>query len=222
MRAPTPFVLSLLLVLTGGVAFAGVSLDGLVTESPFVLKRAEGPATTAVVENATVEFRGMIATKDGVLFGFFDRTKNTSAWVKEHDKDSEFNVRGYDAANDTVALDYQGQKFALALSTAKISTAAPIVNAVARNGGQQGGGQGGGRRGGNGGTGGDNATKRPIDPQALESIAEKVRNQRAQRQAAAANGGGTGAAASTGGGQTADAASGTAAPARQGRSNRNR
>lgn len=177
MRAPSPLFLSLGFCLFAGAASAAVSLDGLATDSPFVLKKDDASAAPVVTENATVEFRGMIATKEGVLFGFFDRTKNTSAWVKQNDKNSEFNVRSFDATVDTVSLDYQGQKFTLPLSTAKIATAVAAPVQIVNNA-QPGMPQ-------------PNVTAQPAnrvqtaqDQQRLESVAAEVRRRRALRQAA--------------------------------------
>jgi hypothetical protein len=152
-------------------------LDGLVAESPFVLKQAED-AAPAATENATVEFRGMIATKEGIFFGLYDRAKNLGAWVRQDDKGADFKVSNYDAAGDLITVDYQGQKFTLPLSSSKIGAAAPtplpVVNATPVPG--------------NPVTAVPGA--RSSDQQRLESVAAEVRRRRALRQAAA-----TGAAA---------------------------
>lgn len=149
-----------------------------------MLKQADN-AAPVVTENASVEFRGMIATKNGVLFGLYDRTKNSSAWVSQDDKGGDFVVRSYDAAGDLVTVDYQGQKFTLPLSIAKIGTAAPsampVVNAPVV-------------AGGNRVTAVPQAGGSKVDDQRrLESVAAEVRRRRALRQAAA---GGTPAPAS--------------------------
>ncbi|MET0262939.1 MAG: hypothetical protein ABW223_08570 [Rariglobus sp.] len=168
--------------LLASAASAAVSLDGLAKDSPFMLKRDEA-AAPVVTENATVEFRGMISTKDGVLFGLYDRTRNTSAWVKQDDKGADFVVRAFDAAGDMVTVDYQGQKLTLPLSAAKIGAAAPspvpVVNAPVNNGGAQ------------------PAVARVNDQQRLESVAAEVRRRRALRQAAASGGAAAPAATNT-------------------------
>ncbi len=155
-------------------AFAvSVPLDGLISESPFVLKQADN-APAAVTEGATVEFRGMFSTKEGVFFGFYDRAKNTGAWVRQDDKNSDFNVSSYDASGELVTVEYKGQRFTLPLSSSKIGAAAPsplpVVNATSNNGTPMSAVQPGAR--------GD-------DQRRLESVAAEVRRRRALRQAAA-------------------------------------
>lgn len=166
-------VFGLCLAATG--ASAAVSLDGLASESPFMPKQEESVAAPAVTEGAALEFRGLIATKDGVLFGLYDRTRNTGAWVRQEDKGADFFVRSYDAANDLVMVDYQGQKFTLPLSASKIALAAPsavpVVNAQPA------------------GVRTPNVAAQPgaraDDQRRLESVAAEVRRRRALRQAAA-------------------------------------
>ncbi|MFA6288173.1 MAG: hypothetical protein WC661_12385 [Opitutaceae bacterium] len=78
-------------MLVGSSLSGTVVLDDLVKSSPFM----PGDQETAVVtppENAAVEFRGMITTKDGMLFGLYDRTKQTGSWVRKDDKDADFVV----------------------------------------------------------------------------------------------------------------------------------
>lgn len=178
MSAPSPLLLALGLILSASItSAASISLDGLVTNSPFMPQREETPETPMVTENAAVEFRGMIATKDGVLFGLYDRTKNIGAWVGQDDASAEFKVSGYDEAADTVTVEYQGQRLTLPLSSAKVGSAAPSPLPVVRNNGSQGGGR-------------VNAVpgSRVDDRRRLESVAAEVRRRRALRQAASNNG----------------------------------
>ncbi len=173
VTSPLFLALGLCFAVTAASA-APVSLDGLVSESPFVLKQAESAAP--VTENATVEFRGVIATKEGVLFGLYDRTKNLGAWVRQDDKSGDFKVSNYDPSGDVVTVDYQGQKFTLPLSSSKIGAAAPTPLPVVNNG-----------QPGNPGarvTAVPQPGGRPNDQQRLESVAAEVRRRRALRQAA--------------------------------------
>lgn len=172
LRFPLSLTLGLCLAATG--ASAAVALDGLATDSPFVPKPADNAAPVAT-EAATVEFRGLISTKEGVLFGLYDRTRNTGAWVRQNDAGAEFKVRSYDAANDMVIVEYQGQKLTLPLSSAKIGAASPsavvpVAAAAPMPGGQAVAAVPGAR---------------PNDQQRLESVAAEVRRRRALRQAAA-------------------------------------
>lgn len=171
MNTPSPlsFVFALCLGAVG--ASAAVSLDGLVAESPFMPKQDDNAAAPVATENAAVEFRGLIATKDGVLFGLYDRTRNVGAWVKEKDKGSDFTVRSYDAAADMVTVDYQGQKYTLPLSTSRIAAAAPSAVPVAARPATMPGGAP------------QQAIAKPADATRLESVAAEVRRRRALRQA---------------------------------------
>jgi hypothetical protein len=171
MNTPSPFVLALALGLGCTGAVAAVSLDGLAAKSPFMPQQEEA-AAPVVTEGAAIEFRGLIATKDGVLFGLYDRSRNLGAWVGEKEKGAEFVVQGYDAANDLVTVDYQGRKFTLPLSASRIGTAAPSPVAVVRPSGPS--------------ISGGSVSARPAQADAtrLESVAAEVRRRRALRQAA--------------------------------------
>ncbi len=171
MPAPSPLFLSIALLLSATAASAAaVSLDGLVTNSPFVLKQSEEVAAPVATEGAAVEFRGIISTQDGLLFGLYDRAKNLGAWVKEGEKGSDFSVSAYDANNDMVTVEYAGQRLTLPLSSAQIGAASasplPVVNP--RQGGPT------------------NVSARADDRRRLESVAAEVRRRRALRQSAAA------------------------------------
>lgn len=152
---------------------AAVSLDGLASESPFMPKKEEN-AAPVVTEGAAVEFRGMISTKEGRLYGLYDRTKNLGAWVREEQAGADFKVRSYDEGKDLVTVEYQGQQFTLPLSLAKIGAAAPsavpVINTAAPV------------------PGGARVTAAPAakvdDQRRLESVAAEVRRRRALRQAA--------------------------------------
>jgi hypothetical protein len=180
MFAQSPLLLTIVVVASASVASAAsVSLDGLVKNSPFMPPQSEQAAAPVVTEGAAVEFRGMITTKEGQLFGLYDRTKNIGAWVKQADAGADFRVSSYDPSADLVTLDYQGQRYTLPLSSARVGAAAPSPLPVVNNGNPQHGGATRvtavpGRRGNN-------------DQQRLESVAAEVRRRRALRQAASSN-----------------------------------
>ena len=147
------------------------SLDELVKDSPFLPKPTGTEAGLVSADNAAVEFRGMIATKDEVLFGLYDRTKQIGAWVGKEQKGADFMVHAFDPGSDTVSFEYQGQKFNLTLASSKVSMAVPTgtlqlpsqpgVNPVV-------------------------VTALPSGDQGrLEAIASEVRRRRALRQGAA-------------------------------------
>lgn len=179
MFAPSPLFHALAFVVSAAsVSAASVSLDGLVKNSPFMPPQTEQAAAPVVTEGAAVEFRGVIATKEGVLFGLYDRTKNVGAWVKQEDAGADFRVNSYDASADLVTLEYQGQRYTLPLSSARVGAAAPSPLPVVNAHPQQ--------------AGSTRVTAVPggrvnNDQQRLESVAAEVRRRRALRQAASSN-----------------------------------
>jgi len=149
---------------------AAISLDGLISNSPFAPHSATGiqPVTS---ETGAIEFRGVISSNDGTVFGLYDRTRNQGAWVRQNEKGSDFTVLAYDVANAVVTVEYQGQKLSLALSPSKIESAVPSLNptiAAAPLGAPA-----------NPSVSGANST----DQRKLESIAAEVRRRRALRVA---------------------------------------
>jgi hypothetical protein len=169
MSAPSSFFVALGFLFSASIASAAaVSLEGLVSNSPFVLKQTDEAAPAPVTEGAAIEFRGVIATKEGMLFGLYDRTKNLGAWVKQDDKSSDFQVSSYDATNDQVTVNYQGQSVTIPLSSSKIAAAAPsalpVVNAPQANQ--------------------PNVQAQADNRRRLESVAAEVRRRRALRQSA--------------------------------------
>ena len=170
MSYPTSILLSLGILLSAIDVSAAISLDGLISNSPFALHSAAGiqPVTS---ETGSIEFRGVIASHDGTVFGLYDRTRNQGAWVRQNEKGADFTVLEYDAANTVVTVEYQGQKLSLALSPSKIESAAPSMNspiAAAPLGAPA-----------NPSVSGANST----DQRKLESIAAEVRRRRALRVA---------------------------------------
>lgn len=84
------------------------------------------PATPT--ENAPLELRGIVSTRQGYLFGLYDPTKRQSMWVRANEPGADFTVRSHDVANDSVTVDYQGRTMTLALKAAKVESMGPIPN----------------------------------------------------------------------------------------------
>lgn len=126
MSYPTSILLTLGISLGAIGVSAAISLDGLSSNSPFAPHSATGiqPVTS---ETGSIEFRGVISSHDGTVFGLYDRTRNQGSWVRQNEKGADFNVLAYDAANAVVTVEYQGQKLSLALSASKIESAAPSL-----------------------------------------------------------------------------------------------
>lgn len=81
-------------------------------------------------DGSSLELRGVIMTSAGPKFSIYDPAKRTSSWVGLEEKGRPFLVRSYDAARDTVSVDFQGQTVTLGLKSAKIA-AAPLENYAA-------------------------------------------------------------------------------------------
>jgi hypothetical protein len=169
MSHPSSFLSSVGLALLLLSSTNAITLDGLTSNSPFVAQSAVG-VPTANPETASLEFRGVIASRDGTVFGFYDRARNQGGWVRQNEAGAEFNVLAYDAANAVVTVDYQGKKLSLALSAAKIETVAPsaIPLAIAAPLGAP--------------AAPTIAAANPNDQRKLEAIAAEVRRRRALRQ----------------------------------------
>ena len=97
---------------------------------------AQAAATTAVTEGAALELRGVMDTGSGMLFGIFDPAKKVSVWSKLNEKDHDFVVKSYDAANETVTVQHGGRTLNLAMRASKVAssgqaTAPPPMSAPA-------------------------------------------------------------------------------------------
>lgn len=104
-----------------------ITLDGLISNSPFIANSTVGTQPTNP-ESTSIEFRGVISSRDGTVFGLYDRTRNQGEWVRQNEKGADFTVLDYDEVNAVVTVEYQGQKLSLALSSSKIDPAVPYAN----------------------------------------------------------------------------------------------
>ena len=167
MSSPSTILITLGLSLGALSSSAAIPLEGLTSNSPFVVHSATGVQPTNP-ETATIEFRGMISSQNSTLFGLYDRTRNQGTWVRQNEKGAEFNVIAYDATNEVVTVDYQGQRLSLALSSAKIGMAAPSTSPVIAAAPL--------------GAPAATVSAGPVDQRRLESVAAEVRRRRALRQ----------------------------------------
>ncbi|PTY08826.1 hypothetical protein DB347_04445 [Opitutaceae bacterium EW11] len=153
------------------------SAQTLSTRSPFM---PEGAAAAGVpTDNAPLELRGIVATKDGYLFGLFDPSKKQSTWARLNEPGANFVVRSHDVANETVNVEYQGRTLTLALKTAKVESMGVLPNPALANMPRP-----------------PNQPTAILNPSAadearrLEGVAAEVRRRRMLRQAAAQQPGG--------------------------------
>lgn len=107
-------------------AAAGLArADALPGPSPFLPPAADSSAA-APTPDATLELRGVVTNDDETLFSIYDSNRHSSDWVKLKENGHGFVVKSYDAARDTVTVDYQGRTLTLALHTAKV-VSAPVT-----------------------------------------------------------------------------------------------
>jgi hypothetical protein len=90
--------------------------------SPF-LPPAAAAASTAPTQDTALELRGVTALGDSQMFSIYDSGRRMSSWTKLNEVGRDYIVRSYDAAKDTVTVDYQGRTLTLVLHTAKVVSA---------------------------------------------------------------------------------------------------
>lgn len=108
-------------ILTTLPAFA-LDLEGLAKNSPF---GGSGTAAGPGAAPSTLEFRGMYA-EDGVnYYSIYNTLTKQSSWVAEGEAPSTnvpVVIKGYDAANETLNIDNDGQPQQMALHQAVVVT----------------------------------------------------------------------------------------------------
>lgn len=109
-----------LLLAIAGPAPAAPALAG---SSPFLPPAGANPSAPS--QDAQLELRGIMAVGNTTMFSIYDLGRRNSVWARLNESGREFVVRGYDAARDSVTVDYQGRVLTLALHTAKV-VAAPV------------------------------------------------------------------------------------------------
>ncbi len=150
----------------------------------------------------------MATDAEGTAYSIFDTTTNKGRWVRAEDSNSPVQIKGFDPANNTLEIEQDGRALRLALKRAVIQSGQSVsamtaagVQAAAQasaperlaGSGRRGGGPGGpggqGRQGRQGQAQGQAQTPK-LDPavqkERLQSLAETVRRNREQRQAAIA------------------------------------
>jgi len=97
-----------------------MNLNGLVTNSPF------GSAKSGVAAgnsgNEPFEFRAVLEENNSKFFSIYDTNTHRSTWVELNDPVNGFSVKGYDAAKESITVDYQGKALTLAIKRAPAAT----------------------------------------------------------------------------------------------------
>lgn len=99
--------------------------------SPFLPPAAVNAPTVATAADTALELRGIMAAGDQQMFSIYDAAKKMSSWTRLNDTSRDFVVRTFDAARDTVTVDYQGRTLTLTLHTAKVISAPNVAPQVA-------------------------------------------------------------------------------------------
>ena len=97
-------------------------LGTLTANSPFApVASAQASANTA----QPLEYRGYYVQESGKpRFNLYDQATQKSTWVEQDETGQPITIRSYDAANDTVVVDWKGKNLNLTLKRAKVQLAA--------------------------------------------------------------------------------------------------
>lgn len=170
--APVYALVSALLAF-GAMPLRAVDLQTLVDRSPFSPPAQAADGTGTAEPQGTLEFRGMVTDTAGTSYSIFDTTTNKGRWVRADDANSPVQVKGFDAANNTLEVEQNGKPVKLPLKRAVIqagqavSAMAPAMPAP------------------NPGAAVQNRPDGAGDARRLEAVAAEVRRRRALRNSAA-------------------------------------
>ncbi len=159
-----------------------VDLNGLVTNSPF------GSARSGTVAgnngNDPLEFRSVSEEGASKFFSIYDTNTHRSTWVELNDPVNGFSVKSYDAAKESITVDYQGKALTLAIKRAAPAvqvfqppaqpTSQPLPNGVVQQPGLNQPGQV------------SPGVPSAVDQQRIQQIQEEIRRRRALRSQAVA------------------------------------
>ena len=130
-RVMRPRALFLAVAVAAAAPASARVVDTLPGPSPFLPPAGSQAATET--PDAPIELRGVVTNEGQTLFSIYDTARKSSDWVGLNETGHPFTVRKYDAAHDTVTVDYQGRALTLALHTAKVASA-PVMLPVMRPG----------------------------------------------------------------------------------------
>lgn len=174
--APVYALVSALLAF-GAMPLRAVDLQTLVDRSPFSPPAQAADGTGTAEPQGTLEFRGMVTDTAGTSYSIFDTTTNKGRWVRADDANSPVQVKGFDAANNTLEVEQNGKPVKLPLKRAVIQAGQPISAMApampAPNAGP-----------GNPGAAVQNRPDGAGDARRLEAVAAEVRRRRALRNSA--------------------------------------
>lgn len=91
-------------------------MSGLLSNSPFGTGKAGALSTNASGE--AFEFRAVLEEGGSKFFSIYETSTRKSNWVELNDPVNGFSVKTYDAAKESITLDYQGRSLTLAIKRA--------------------------------------------------------------------------------------------------------
>lgn len=124
LRGLAAFSLALLVASHAGAQLA--------SKSPFMAPQAAG--TPAPTTGASLEYRGMMQTAQGLKVRIVDPARRAGVWLTANEKDPNFDfvVKQIDVEKDTVTIDYQGRTMTVAQHVPKVASAGapqmPVAN----------------------------------------------------------------------------------------------
>jgi hypothetical protein len=171
-------LISLSLCLAAAFRLAGATvqpdkINGLLNNSPFGQSRTG--ATAGSGTNDPLEFRAVLEDKGGMMFSIYDTAAHRSIWVQLKDSANGFAVNEYDAARESVTVDFHGRSLILPIKRAPAVAQTPRPNAPGALGGGPSSNQAG------------QAGLTPVDQQRMQQIQEEIRRRRALREQPSAN-----------------------------------
>lgn len=112
-----------LCLLTFQVGFGAtpVKLETLLSNSPFFLSAAP---KAVLVNEAQLEFRGVLFDGGEYFFSVYDSSNRTSTWVGLNEPGLPITVQSYDANQGTITVLQKGRLINLPLKQAKVATLA--------------------------------------------------------------------------------------------------
>lgn len=146
-----------------GAESATERLNGLLNNSPFGAARSNAAAGTGTGD--PLEFRAVLEEDGKRFFSIYEASTRRSTWVEMSDPVNGFSVKAYDAAHDTVAVDFHGKSLSLPIKRAAPVAQTGLVPVPVAAANQP-------------APGGPSA----IDQQRLQQIQEEIRRRRALRQ----------------------------------------
>jgi hypothetical protein len=175
-------------------------MSGLLSNSPFGSAKSGVAGGTAGGE--ALEFRAFLGENGSKFFSIYETATKRSNWVELNDSVNGFSVKGYDAAKESITVEYQGKTMTLAIKRA------PAVAQVMQQPPQP--------MPGPGPTGVMPSANNPsgqagpttVDQQRIQQIQEEIRRRRALRSQAATPGNVPGAPPNYGGPQPAPGTTG--------------